>query len=80
MENKTIRWLLALIAVGLLLNAAVNFKPYVFLVPAQGVPHAQGVRVNVYTGKISPVFLEPQETRKLLQEYYQAEKNLTPGQ
>jgi hypothetical protein len=80
MENKTIKWLLAIIAVALLLNAAVNFKPYILLVPAQGVPHAKGLRMNVYTGKISPAFLDLQETRKLLREYEEAEKNLTPNQ
>jgi hypothetical protein len=79
MESKIVKFLLAVIALALLLNAAVNFKPYVF-VPTERVPDAQGLKMNVYTGKISPVFLDIQETKKLLQEYRDTKRNLTPNQ
>ncbi len=73
MENKAVKWLLALTAVALLINAAVNFRPYTLVVVAvpggEGrQPQTESYRLNVYTGRVSAVYQDDEETKKFFPE------------
>jgi hypothetical protein len=77
MENKGTKWLLAIAALALLINAAVNavvnYRPYQLVVVAVAgseghEPSTESYRLNVYTGRVSVVMYDDEESLKFYPE------------